>query len=378
MLARIDIRVAYLMVMAVVLVACGGGGAAPTAAPVEDTGPVGLATVANPDRGRPTLPPAASPTKTDTPDPSTPTLTRTPITTPLPTRDAVATSSVSRPSLPATAAVADSDPTVGGGSGIIAFQSSRAGQFALFTIDTNGDNLRQLTDPTQFSGRPNFSPDGNSIAFVARRTLDEDVFVLDLATLQEQRLTNYTGADRAPVFGPDGIRIAYESDQDSVGFDIFIYFGADGIQNITQSVGTNGFPVWSPDGSRIAFTSNRTGVATIHFMNPDGSAVADTQLQGFVTGWSPDGQYVIYHSDRDSVGFFDLYLLRADMQGEQNLTNTPDISESFGAFSPDGTYLAYHGNATGNDDIYIRETFGGATVNITDNPAEDRYPAWQP
>lgn len=375
------LRLSMLLVLAtLVIVACGGGAPEEEAGdtgPAEPTGRV-LATVSNPNVGRATLPPQVEPTATRTLPPTTPTLTRTPLTTGLPTR-------VTQEQPTATDEVLDAPtpiptvPTVGGGTGELVFQSSRAGQFALFMVDTNGENIRQLTTVNEFSGRPHFSSNGTSIAFVGRRPDDEEIYVIDLNDLNtEFRITNYVGPDRAPRYGPDGVRILFESDRDFASFDIYLYNNGQTI-NLTQGQGQNFGAVWSADGERIAFVSTRAGRPDVYTMAADGTDVQPVGFEGILTDWSADGQFYLYHRDTGN-GNNDIFLVQTNPLAEQNLTNTPDFDEEFAVFSPDEQWIAYHSNNTTdfNDDIFIQPVAGGDAINVTNNFGEDRYPAWRP
>ena len=48
------------------------------------------------------------------------------------------------------------------------------------------------------------------------------------------------------------------------------------------------------------------------------------------------------------------------------------------SWSPDGAFLAYASNRTGNSEIYVRRGEGGQDVAITNDPAEDVQPAFSP
>jgi Tol biopolymer transport system component/DNA-binding winged helix-turn-helix (wHTH) protein len=48
------------------------------------------------------------------------------------------------------------------------------------------------------------------------------------------------------------------------------------------------------------------------------------------------------------------------------------------AFSPDGRFVAYTSNTSGNFDIWIAPLDGGAATRLTDDPAHDTQPDWSP
>jgi Tol biopolymer transport system component len=47
-------------------------------------------------------------------------------------------------------------------------------------------------------------------------------------------------------------------------------------------------------------------------------------------------------------------------------------------FSPDGAFVAYSANASGNTDIWVVDPEAGEPLRLTDDAAEDRRPAWFP
>ncbi|HXE74888.1 MAG TPA: hypothetical protein VNN18_04520 [Candidatus Xenobia bacterium] len=59
------------------------------------------------------------------------------------------------------------------------------------------------------------------------------------------------------------------------------------------------------------------------------------------------------------------------------LTTLPGLEDS-PTWSPDGRYLAYASEATGNLDIYIQQIGTGQTVRLTESGADEWQPAWSP
>ena len=71
------------------------------------------------------------------------------------------------------------------------------------------------------------------------------------------------------------------------------------------------------------------------------------------SSWSADGRFVLYHSiDPQTAG--DLWVV--PMAGDRTpsvFLKTP-FREAWGAFSPDGRWVAYHSNESGRPEIYVR------------------------
>jgi Tol biopolymer transport system component len=107
----------------------------------------------------------------------------------------------------------------------IVFRSSRNGKMNLYLMDSDGKNVRQLTDGSWRDNFPVFSPDGNAIAFSSDRDGPKDVrgnrtfdnYVLQLNSDGSpgalQRLSNHPGQDSHPYFSPDGKWVSFSSER---------------------------------------------------------------------------------------------------------------------------------------------------------------------
>jgi len=76
------------------------------------------------------------------------------------------------------------------------------------------------------------------------------------------------------------------------------------------------------------------------------------------------------------------FFLRADTDPlalpESNLVRVTKTTavERQPVISPDGKWIAYTSNASGNADIYMVDVRGGTPIRLTDDPADDTEPAW--
>jgi serine/threonine protein kinase/Tol biopolymer transport system component len=115
--------------------------------------------------------------------------------------------------------------------------------------------------------------------------------------------------------------------------------------------------VWSPDGSRIVFASNRTGVFTLYQKPVSGTGNEELLLpsghDNIPTDWSVDGRFLLYE-DRHPKTQADLWVL--PMRGEAKpsaLLQSP-FNEWQGQFSPDGQWVAYCSDRSGQSEVYVR------------------------
>jgi Tol biopolymer transport system component len=126
---------------------------------------------------------------------------------------------------------------------------------------------------------------------------------------------------------------------------------------LTFDAASDGYPVWSPDGTQIVFHSTRTDVADLYQTLASGAGgeerlVASDQNM-VATSWSQDGRFVMYMSI-DPQTSADLWLV--PMVGDHTPSVFPKtpFREAYGAFSPDGRWVAYHSNESGRPEIYVR------------------------
>ncbi len=98
---------------------------------------------------------------------------------------------------------------------LIVFRSGRDGNHEIYLMNSDGSNVRRLTDNPATDTMPSFSPDGKQIAFVSTRDGDHEIYIMDLrpdgTPGKPRRITHSPGFDTHPVFSPDGKWLAFTS-----------------------------------------------------------------------------------------------------------------------------------------------------------------------
>jgi serine/threonine-protein kinase len=187
-----------------------------------------------------------------------------------------------------------------------------------------------------------------------------------------------------PSLSPDRKRIAIMLRNEN-NFDIWTYqIEQDTLTRLTFE-GENRSPLWSPDGRRIAFSSARGNALTsVYVKAADGSGPAEMlyapeQLQiesaGTISpkGWTPDGQHLIVeYADENSQNIGSI-----SEDGEPRLLVNTSATEVQPRLSPNGRWLAYMSDETGEFQVFVR-AFPGPGGKWQVSNSNGARPRWSP
>jgi hypothetical protein len=128
------------------------------------------------------------------------------------------------------------------------------------------------------------------------------------------------------------------------------------LRRLTQG-GANRYPVWTPDGKRIAFQSDREGDRGIWWQAADGSGPAERLTkadQGIIhipDSWSKVGPSLSFTAFKGSNSAIHVLSLQ---DGKDLVFAESSSPSNASAFSPDGTWLAYHSFETGRPEVWVQ------------------------
>ena len=235
--------------------------------------------------------------------------------------------------------------------------SNPQGDWEIYRVNTlDGKGKKNLSNngPEVDDTSPTFSPGGTKIAYTSRGAQtsnsggDQEIYRMNaLDGTGKKNLTSDDANDSQPDFSPDGQKIAYQSwgaQTSNPEGDVDIYrinaLDGSGKRNLTNNAPyvEDTSATFSPDGTKVLYesqgaqSSNLEGDAEIYRLNTlDGKGKKNLSNTGsgvsdILPDFSPDGTKVTYVSsgaqDSNTEGDFEVYRMNfLDGSDQKNLTD---------------------------------------------------------
>lgn len=266
----------------------------------------------------------------------------------------------------------------------------------LFTVPVDGGMAVEF--PVPKGGILSFSPDGGKFAYnrIFRnfRTwkrydggLAQDVYIHDMKTGDEERITDWKGTDTDPLWYGNVIYFLSDRDQNRRE-NIWAYdVNTKQTRQVTSftdydcewgSLGPDAI-VFSNGGYLYVLDLPGEKVRKLDVSIPNDETLgmpkwvdASKNITNFQI--SPDGQRAIFEARGD------IFTVPKENGNTRDLTKTSGVDEKNPVWSPDGKYVAYVSDKTGEEEIYVQEDKPNSDEKqITHgNKAYIYQPVWSP
>jgi len=266
----------------------------------------------------------------------------------------------------------------------------------LYTVTLDGDIARQL--PLPRGGFGSYSPDDSKLAYNRifrefrtwkryRGGMTDDVSIYDFNTKTTENITNNPAGDIIPMWS--GNSIYFLSDRDSLKrFNLYVHdLGTKQSRRLTNftdydikfpSLGDNAI-VFENGGYIYRFdlaAGTATKITVTFEEDMLGGRGGIVEVGKSVTNYeiSPDGKRALFGARGD------VFTVPAEHGPTRNLTGTPGTHERYSKWSPDGKWISFISDATGEDEIWIEPQDGSSdAVRVTTGSDTYMYtPVWSP
>lgn len=225
----------------------------------------------------------------------------------------------------------------------LVFASTRGGSLSLWRVSASGGAPQRLAIGGPHAKYPSLSRQGDRFAY-EQELLDSNIWQRDIAldgqSPPARKLIASTEEDEGPQFSPDGQRIAFASAR-SGSYEIWVCQrdGSNPVQLTALGGPYKGSPRWSPDGRFIAFGARLESHSDILIINASGGAprrLTTESSNDVAPSWSHDGQWIYFSSNRTG----DWQIWKAPAEGGPAVQMTR--RGGFGPFeSADGHFVYY-------------------------------------
>jgi len=288
----------------------------------------------------------------------------------------------------------------------VLFTSSRSDQSGrtaqLFTIPVDGVHPTQVPLPMAYEG--SYSPDGARLAYVPlprgfqawkhyRGGMATPVFIANLSDSSVEKIPRTDSNDFNPMWpAGDPRKVYFLSDRDGT-ITLFVYDTVS--KKVTQAIANNGLDIKSASvstgGGPEAIVYEQFGSLNLYDLKSGKTSKVNVTVNGDLpsvrakyekvgnrilnAALSPTGARAVFEARGE------ILTVPAEKGDVRNLTNTTGVADRDPAWSPDGKWIAYFSDESGEYALHLKQQSGMGEVrkiNLGNPPSFYYSPTWSP
>ncbi|RPH36033.1 hypothetical protein EHM92_05190 [bacterium] len=210
--------------------------------------------------------------------------------------------------------------------GLIAFQSSRDGNFEIYVMDMDGTAQRRVTNSPSNDISPSLSPEDTTILFASDRSGNWEIYSVRTEGGEPTALTAGQGSNSAPSWALEGTKVLFVSTRDAINGELYLMNpDGSGVERLTRDSLVKDTPVMTSDGRTALMTvteHDRRGIASVALPGGQVRVLTSLDHNSMDPALSPEGTAVAFASDRE--GRFQIYTMTPDGQDVRRVTADAD------------------------------------------------------
>ena len=260
----------------------------------------------------------------------------------------------------------------------------------LWAVGFDVDRLETVGDPvpvqegllTKITGAANFgvSENGSFIYMPVVRATSARTMVWVDRQGREEPLLAPPAPYESPRLSPDGRYVAVEV-REPGNRDVMVYdLNRETRTRLTLDPASDSYPMWTQDGRRVVFSSTRDGAYNVFSKAADGTGeverVTSSDTFQWPESWSVDGQSLVVGNNPG--GGVDIHVLSFGEETSTEMLIQTDGVTANSQVSPDGRWIAYQSNESGQFEVYVRPFPNVEEGRWQISSAGGQSPVWSP
>jgi tricorn protease len=275
-------------------------------------------------------------------------------------------------------------------------RASSSGRFArLFTMPVDGAFPSEVPLPMGYAG--SYSPDGTSLAYEPiprafgawkryRGGMASQIWIANLSDSSVEKIPRADSNDFNPMWISD--KVYFLSDR-SGPITLFVYDTK--TKKVAHLIQNNGLDIKSASAGPDGIVYEQFGSLNIHDLKSGKTKPVNITINGDMLSLRPKYEKVgtrISNAAISPTGARAVFEARGEIisvpaeKGDaRNLTNTTEVAERDPSWSPDGKWIAYFSDESGEYQLHLRDQKGMGEVkkiNLGNPPSFFYNPTWSP